>query len=135
MPVLYAPVKIFRDSESQLRGADPQSFVGPARTKMLASAQDGESVHLYRVHFDRGARTNWHVHSGPQWLFVIEGGIRVQLWGEDAVDVGTGDAVAFAPGEKHWHGAIPGATGAHLAINVNVKTEWLEPVTDEEYDS
>jgi hypothetical protein len=22
----------------------------------------------------------------------------------------------------------------HLAVNVNVKTDWLEPVTDEEYD-
>jgi hypothetical protein len=28
-----------------------------------------------------------------------------------------------------WHGAAPGSPGAHLAINVNLTTEWLEPVS------
>jgi quercetin dioxygenase-like cupin family protein len=41
--------------------------------------------------------------------------------------------VVIPPGEKHWHGAVPGARGVHLALNVNVTTEWLEPVTDEQY--
>ena len=41
--------------------------------------------------------------------------------------------VVFAPLEKHWHGAAPGHRGTHLAVNVNLKTEWLEPVGDAEY--
>jgi quercetin dioxygenase-like cupin family protein len=89
---------------------------------------------MYQVRFDSGGRTNWHTHSGPQWLVITDGRVRVQRWGEPAQDLETGDAVVFAPGEKHWHGAVPGTPGAHLAINVNVKTTWLEPVSDEEYE-
>jgi len=92
-------------------------------------------VHLYHVRFDAGARTNWHTHSGPQWLFVVAGRIRAQRWGEAPRDVVEGDAVLFSPGEKHWHGAAPGASGAHLAVNVNAKTTWLEPVSEEDYNA
>jgi quercetin dioxygenase-like cupin family protein len=44
-----------------------------------------------------------------------------------------GDAVVIHPGEKHWHGAAPGARGAHIAVNMNATTDWLEPVSDEDY--
>jgi quercetin dioxygenase-like cupin family protein len=126
-------MKIFRATETPFRPADAASFTGPAQTKLLAFCEEGASVHLYHVIFDAGGRTNWHIHSGPQWLFIIDGRIRVQRWGEAAEEVKAGDAVIFSAGEKHWHGASPGSRGSHLAINVNVKTEWLEPVTDHEY--
>ena len=126
-------MNIFRNTESEARPVDANSFVGPATTKLLASAEVGETVHIYRVEFESGARTNWHTHSGPQWLLIIEGHVRVQRWGEPPIDVAAGDAVVFTPGEKHWHGAVPGSRGTHLAVNVNVKTDWLEPVTASEY--
>jgi quercetin dioxygenase-like cupin family protein len=85
------------------------------------------------VRFENGGRTNWHVHSGPQWLFIVEGRVRVQRAGAAAEDVSAGDAVLFAPNEKHWHGACPGSIGVHLAMNVNATTQWLEPVSDKDY--
>lgn len=124
---------MFRHRDSPLRPADSKSFVGPAQTTLVAASDEGTPVHVYRVVFNDGARTNWHVHSGPQWLLVIEGRIRVQVNGQAALDLDTGDAVVFAAGEKHWHGATPGYHGTHMAVNVNLKTEWLEPVTDEQY--
>jgi quercetin dioxygenase-like cupin family protein len=57
----------------------------------------------------------------------------VQTWGEPAREVQAGDAVVIPSGEKHWHGAAPGARVAHLAVNVNITTEWLEAVSDEQY--
>jgi quercetin dioxygenase-like cupin family protein len=127
-------MKIFRRTDTPLTPADPKTFVGPAKTKLLASSDDpGAAVHVYRVEFAEGGRTNWHTHSGPQWLLVIEGRVRVQKWGDLAFDVEADDAVVIAPGEKHWHGAAPGSRGAHLAVNVNLKTEWLEPLNDAEY--
>jgi quercetin dioxygenase-like cupin family protein len=109
------------------------TFAGRAHTARLASSEDGTPLNIYRVEFDEGARTNWHIHSGPQWLLVVSGSIRVQVEGGRAVDVDRGDAVVIAPGEKHWHGAAPGARGSHLAVNINVKTTWLEAVTEEQY--
>ncbi|HKT82087.1 MAG TPA: cupin domain-containing protein [Vicinamibacterales bacterium] len=124
---------IFRNIDAPARPADSNSFVGPATTKLLASSEQPDKVHVYRVVFESGARTNWHTHSGAQWLFVVEGRIRAQSWGDKAIDVEAGDAIVFAPGEKHWHGAVPGERGAHLAVNINVTTDWLEPVSDADY--
>lgn len=64
---------------------------------------------------------------------MIEGRIRAQTWGEPAVEASAGDALLIAPAEKHWHGAAPDAGGAHLAVNIAVTTEWLEPVSDSDY--
>jgi quercetin dioxygenase-like cupin family protein len=127
-------MKIFRGNDVTFRAADSSSFVGMAHTKLLASSSEGTPVHIYHVQFESGARTNWHTHSGPQWLLVVEGRIRVQTEGNPPQDVETGDAVMFAPGEKHWHGAVPGTRGAHLAVNVNAQTTWLEPVADADYE-
>ena len=126
-------MKLFRGTESTFRVADRHSFVGHAHTKLLASSDEGTPVHVYHVQFESGARTNWHRHSGVQWLFVVEGRIRVQTEGTTAQDVESGDAVVFAPGEKHWHGAVPGSRGVHLAVNVDAQTTWLEPVSEEDY--
>ena len=116
-------MRVFCSRDTPLRPADATSFVGAAQTKLLAASDEGASVHLYRVEFDNGGRTNWHTHSGPQWLFVIDGRVRVQGRGEPPREIEAGDAVVIAPGEKHWHGAAPGSRGTHLAVNVNAKTE------------
>ncbi|MFC2641721.1 MAG: hypothetical protein ACFN04_09215 [Propionibacterium acidifaciens] len=37
---------------------------------------------------------------------------------------------------KHWHGAAPDSWFTHIALMVpgeDLRTEWLEPVADEDY--
>jgi 4-carboxymuconolactone decarboxylase len=124
-------MKIFKAADAPVTPADPGTFTGAAVTQRLAADTTGVPVALYWVEFADGGRTHWHTHSGPQWLFVINGHIRVQAWGEPPRDLQTGDVAVIPPGEKHWHGAAPAATGTHLAVNVNATTEWLEPVADD----
>jgi len=126
-------LKIFKADEAPWQVADAKTFAGSARTKRLAADDAATPVGVYRVEFEPGGRTHWHTHSGPQWLFVVEGRIRVQKAGDRPVEVSAGDAVVIHPGEKHWHGAAPDARGAHIAVNVDAKTEWLEPVSDVDY--
>ena len=126
-------MRIFRSSDEPVRPVEPATYIGRATVHRLAHDETGVPVGVYRVTFLDGARTNWHRHSGPQWLFVVEGRVRVQAEGGDAQDLEAGDAVVVAPGERHWHGAVPGSTGTHIAVNVNAATTWLEPVGDEEY--
>jgi quercetin dioxygenase-like cupin family protein len=128
-------MKLFRAADAPRQIADPKHFVGPAHTKRLASDQAGTPVGIYHVDFEDGGRTNWHTHSGPQWLLIVEGRVRVQRSGEPPRDVAAGDAVVIEAGEKHWHGAVPGNRGTHLAVNVNVTTDWLEPVSDDQYNA
>ncbi len=129
------PMVIFRSSAAPYRPVDPTTFVGPGSVQRLAEDDTAVPVGVYRVAFEAGGRTNWHTHSGPQWLFVVQGRIRVQRQGEASQDLAEGDAVMFAPHEKHWHGAVPGATGTHIAVNVNLVTTWLEAVSESEYQA
>jgi quercetin dioxygenase-like cupin family protein len=126
-------MEIFNGASVPFRPADVNTFVGQARVQPLALSDQGTPVHVYRVEFGPDGRTNWHVHSGPQWLLVVEGRIRVQTSGQKAQDVKAGDAVLIPAGEKHWHGAVPGTRGTHLAVNIDFTTEWLDPVSDAEY--
>ena len=72
-------MNIFRSAEAAFRAGDSASFVGPAQTRLLGSSQEGTPVHVYHVQFESGARTNWHRHSGAQWLLITEGRVRVQV--------------------------------------------------------
>jgi quercetin dioxygenase-like cupin family protein len=126
-------MRIFRSSDAPAGPVDPATFLGRATVQRLAQDDTGVPVGVYRVTFSDGGRTNWHKHSGPQWLFVVEGRVRVQADGGAPQDLDAGDAVVIAPGERHWHGASPGSTGTHIAVNVNATTIWLEQVSDAEY--
>lgn len=126
-------------SGSQLEPADSRNFVGTARVARLPVVEPleggatGKSVIVYLVEFAAGARTNWHRHSAPQVLLVKDGHGLVQKWGEPVQQIAAGDAVTIDPYEKHWHGASPDATITHFAVNLNLTTEWLEPVSDDQY--
>jgi quercetin dioxygenase-like cupin family protein len=62
----------------------------------------------------------------------------VQRWGGPIEEIRPGDVAWFAPGEKHWHGAASTTAMNHIAI-VEVldgkSTDWLEKVTDEQYQA
>jgi quercetin dioxygenase-like cupin family protein len=114
--------------------ADPKNFVGSARVKKLPMVEDGgQSVVVYLVEFEPGGRTNWHRHSAPQLLLVKEGRGLLQKWGGPVQPIASGDAICIEPHEKHWHGAGPGGRMAHFAVNLTLTTEWLEPVSDDQY--
>jgi quercetin dioxygenase-like cupin family protein len=57
----------------------------------------------------------------------------VQKWGEPVRTFAAGDAVCIEPNEKHWHGAAARTRMSHFAVNLNLTTEWLEPVSDDQY--
>lgn len=48
-----------------------------------------------------------------------------------------GDVIHIPANVKHWHGAAADSWFAYLAFEIpgeNASNEWLEPVTDAEYD-
>lgn len=128
-------MKHFQGEDIPFGPADPKNFVGSARVQRLPLIEDGsaQSVIVYLVAFEPGARTNWHRHSAPQLLLIQEGRGLVQKWGEPAREIAAGDAVAIEPNEKHWHGAASETRMTHFAVNLNLTTEWLEPVSDDQY--
>jgi quercetin dioxygenase-like cupin family protein len=127
-------MKQFQGDAAAFGPADPKNFVGSARVKKLPMVEDGaQSVIVYLVEFEAGGRTNWHRHSAPQLLLVKDGRGLVQKWGEPVQTISAGDAICIEPGEKHWHGAGPDTKMAHFAVNLTLTTDWLEPVSDDQY--
>ena len=112
-------------------------FTGTVRIDPLFNPFDAERVQGAQVTFEPGARTAWHTHPLGQTLIVVSGLGRAQRDGGPVEEIRPGDIVWFAPGERHWHGAAPDVAMTHIALQ-EVKdgkvVDWLEQVTDDEYD-
>jgi quercetin dioxygenase-like cupin family protein len=113
---------------------NPDYFNGHVTLRPLGTAEDDlGAAKLIRVEFAPQARTNWHTHTGVQLLVVLEGFCRFQHWGGAVEEVGAGATIYIPAGEKHWHGASPDQPMTHLAINLDLETNWLEEVSEEQY--
>ena len=100
-----------------------------------------EQVTISNVTFEPRCRNNWHIHhatsGGGQMLIGVAGRGWYQEEGKPAVAILPGTDIHIPAGVKHWHGAAADSWFAHLAVEVSgqdCSNEWLEPVTDAEYD-
>ncbi len=98
-------------------------------------------VFLANVTFEPRCRNNWHIHhsesGGGQILICTAGEGWYQEEGKKAVSLQEGSVIYIAPGVKHWHGAKSDSWFSHIAFEIpgeNCTNEWLEPVSDQEYD-
>lgn len=111
-------------------------FTGTTHLNMLVTRDDVFNSSIGNVTFDKGARTNWHKHSGGQILLVTAGEGRYQERDKEIQILKKGDVVKIPPNVEHWHGAASDSEFAHISIEPNIpnnETTWLEPVTDEQY--
>ncbi|OJI02014.1 cupin domain-containing protein [Corynebacterium diphtheriae] len=113
-----------------------QYFVGQSYLKPLES---GEAVGLANVTFEPSCRNNWHIHhKAGQTIICTAGEGWAQIEGEEPVRLTAGTTMYFPPEVKHWHGAAKDSWFSHIAFSDPVEgaiNEWLEPVTDAEYDA
>ena len=124
-------MKTFRTHDLAQESSDSNNFTGHARVTRMHGVCDEPAVNIYRVEFEPAARTNWHTHTGPQLLLVTAGRCLVQEWDGPIEEIDTGDVVCIEANAKHWHGAARDGSMTHMAINIDLKTSWLEKV--EEY--
>ena len=122
-------------------------FIGDSHLALVKpkNLQDGETTVLpcSNVTFEPGCRNNWHIHHGArQVLICVSGKGWYQEWGKPAIALKAGDIIDIPEGVKHWHGAQKDSWFQHIATHIAVENsqpgsapnEWLEPVSDEEYN-
>ena len=122
-------------SRSSNEGA-AEWFTGKVRVEPLFQATAPGRAQGANVTFEPGARSAWHTHPLGQTLIVTAGRGFVQRWGGPVEEIHPGDVVSCLPGEKHWHGATPDSTLAHLAIQEELGgrvVSWMEKVSGEQY--
>ena len=76
----------------------------------LTTRGPAAGVHAYRIEIGARRRTppsQLPVHDGHDWLYVLEGRLRLLL-GDDDLTIEPGEAVEFATTTPHWFGALDG---------------------------
>ena len=113
-------------------------FTGKSRLALLANEPAG----VFNITFEPSTRSIWHVHKaaehGGHILVCVAGRGFYQEWGQKPVEMNPGDIIYTRSEVKHWHGAAPDSWFSHLAIELPGKDtgiEWLEEVSDEEYEA
>lgn len=130
---------------SELQAIFPKGKPGPAEnftgkawnTPLLANDSTYNTV-VGNVYFEPGARSNWHTHPSGQILIITDGVGYHQIKGQARQTIKKGDIVKCPPNVEHWHGASPDTGLLQMYIlpkTENGVVEWLEPVTDEEYNN
>lgn len=113
-------------------------FNGKAWHKRLVTDVENFDATVGNVLYEPGTRNNWHSHPGGQILLCISGKGYYQEKGKPIQLVNVGDVVEILPNVVHWHGARPDCEFEHIAIAPQQhkgSVTWLEPVSDEEYNS
>ena len=114
---------------------ESKNFKGTVWLNMLTPI--GSQCPIGNVTFEPGCRNSWHKHAGGQILLVTGGKGFYQEWGYRARELHPGDVVQIPENVKNWHGAAHDSWLVHLAIEVDPEkgpVEWLEPVSDEDYE-
>lgn len=131
-------IKITRSGSQPSRQGPAENFTGSVRVDPLFQANAPARTSGSLVTFELGARTAWHTHPLGQVLIVTAGTGRVQRWGDPVDEIRQGDVVWIPPGQKHWHGAAPNSSMAHIAIVEMLdgkSVEWMEKVSDAQYSA
>ena len=129
-------IQIIRKGSQQSRQAPVEHFTGSVRVDPLFQATAPSHASGALVTFEPGARTAWHTHTLGQILIVTAGTGRVQRWGDPVEEIHQGDVVWIPPGQKHWHGAAPNSSMAHIGIVEQLDgkaVDWMEKVSDTQY--
>lgn len=117
---------------------DNPNFTDKAWLQGYVAPQDGFGCTVANVTFAPGCRNSWHSHKGGQILLCTSGKGYYQEKGKPIQLLLPGNVVKIAPDVIHWHGAAPDSEFTHIAIGTQLDKEgvtWLEPVTEEEYNS
>ena len=116
-----------------------QFFIGTSYLNPLTSPQN--EPFFANVTFEPACRNNWHIHraekGGGQILLCVAGEGWYQEYGKSARSLKAGDVVEIPANVKHWHGAKKDSWFSHIAVELpgeNTSNEWLEPVSEEEYE-
>jgi len=112
-------------------------FSGNAFLAPLLTKEQNNHFALGSVTFEAGARTHWHTHPKGQVLIVTAGEGFYQEKGKPAQSISKGDVINIPANTEHWHGATAKSEMVHIAITNyqdEVYVNWLQPVSDEEYD-
>jgi quercetin dioxygenase-like cupin family protein len=111
-------------------------YIGEAWLNSVLQGDAELNFNITKATFRKNSTLDWHKHSTPQVLIVVDGEGYYQERGKDAIIIKKGDVIRCAKDTEHWHTASKENLITYLALYDGTKpTVWTETLTQEYYDS
>lgn len=109
-------------------------YIGEAWLNGLVRADADLSYNITKATFRANSTLDWHRHTTPQVLIIVEGEGYYQERGKDPVTMKVGDVITCPKETEHWHASSKDRDVTYLAI-YSGETVWTEVLTQEDYDA
>jgi quercetin dioxygenase-like cupin family protein len=110
-------------------------YIGEAWLNSVIQADAEINYNITKATFRANSTLDWHKHSAPQVLIVVDGEGYCQERGKEAVIIKKGDVIRCNKDIEHWHTSSKENAVTYLAIYGGAQpTTWTEKLTQEYYD-
>ncbi|HEX4958374.1 MAG TPA: cupin domain-containing protein [Lacibacter sp.] len=110
--------------------------IGDAWLNNLLPPDSTLNYNITKATFSSNSTLDWHKHTSPQILIIVEGEAYYQERGKEPVILKQGDIIKCNRDTEHWHSSTKFSSVTYLAIyGGNQPTTWTEKLTQEYYDS
>ncbi|WP_224484924.1 cupin domain-containing protein [Robertkochia aurantiaca] len=111
-------------------------YIGEAWLLGLLSEDADLDYEITKATFKANSTLDWHRHSSPQVLVVVEGEGYYQERGKTPIRMKEGDVIQCPKETEHWHTSSKESDVTYLAIyGGSQPTTWTEKLTLEYYNS
>jgi quercetin dioxygenase-like cupin family protein len=108
-------------------------YIGEAWLNGLIRADETIDYNITKAMFKANSTLDWHSHTSPQVLIIVEGEGYYQERGKEPFRMKVGDVIKCDPGIEHWHASSKESDVTYLAI-YSGETNWTEVLSQEAYD-
>ncbi|WP_211341862.1 cupin domain-containing protein [Ulvibacterium marinum] len=121
---------------SEGRKAPNTHYMGEAWLNAIVHDDADLGYNITKATFKANSTLDWHKHSSPQVLIIVEGRGYYQERGKGPVILKKGDIIKCERGIEHWHSSTKETDVTYLALYGGEQpTTWTEVLTQEYYDS
>ena len=108
-------------------------YIGEAWLNGLIRADENLNYNITKATFKANSTLDWHKHTSPQVLIIVDGIGYYQERGKEPVIMKVGDVINCKKDTEHWHSSSKENNVTYLAIYSGA-TNWTEVLSQEEYD-
>ncbi|THD69145.1 cupin domain-containing protein [Robertkochia marina] len=110
-------------------------YIGEAWLNRLTEESDHLGYEITKATFKANSTLDWHQHSSPQVIIVVEGEGYYQERGKEPIRMKAGDVIKCPENTEHWHASSKESDVTYLALyGGTTPTTWTEVLSQEDYD-
>lgn len=111
-------------------------YIGEAWLNRILQEDDELSYNVVKATFKANSTLDWHTHSTPQVLIIVDGEGYYQEKGKEPIIMKTGDIIKCSKNTEHWHASSKDYDVTYLALySGETPTEWTEVLSQASYDA